>query len=273
MYKESLEKGFSTLTRDRDLKIPEEILNNVLRSALDSYILPSIEESFLKRSELQYAATLQKVQEVMGNATDQILNQVASTVELERTSYSHYDRKKDKSNERGYSPVSVDARSGNSTCIPLAEDNQIASIPDTTSTCASNRPPISPSTKANKRSLWTSIPFIGTLRIQFETQIGEAGRLWIIQIDFWPSSTFLLRKCISLKYNSSYDQQGYMALFPSLAVYPILSHDNAIWSMIAHDDIDGIKLRFRDRENGPYDHNDYGMSLLSVGVSVAWISN
>ncbi|KAK4446753.1 hypothetical protein QBC34DRAFT_427816 [Podospora aff. communis PSN243] len=71
-------------------------------------------------------------------------------------------------------------------------------------------------------------------------------------------------RSLSLKYSSQRDWQGYSALLPSLAMHPILTDHDAIWEMIASDDLEGVIDLFRQRKNGPFDQNDNGKSLLML---------
>jgi hypothetical protein len=79
MYKESLNEGFSTLTRDRDVK-----LDQAIRRVLDTYFLPRVEECFSKNSKLQNAALLQLTRKVSRQTRDQALSQTTTTTSIER---------------------------------------------------------------------------------------------------------------------------------------------------------------------------------------------
>ena len=74
IYKESLNEGFSKLTRDREVAFPEERMEKVLRRVLETYILPRVEDSFSKASQLTNAVSVRLIQEAIGQATEQILS-------------------------------------------------------------------------------------------------------------------------------------------------------------------------------------------------------
>ena len=236
MYKESLNESFSTLTKDREVTIPEECIEQTLRRVLDGYILPRVEESFSKTYRLQNAATLRHIQEAMSQATEQILSQIADTKSCgcdlgsqsicphsdpEQVERRLNERPKTGPNFQG-SPYILDSE-GEGGLIPSPSDK----------TSNHEAKPVGQLRRSRKKDwpYWMSIPAIGTFGIQYGSQSGNGRRLWTIQIDFWPSTIFLLRRCISLRYSNDYDPQGYMALFPSLAVYPIypLTILSGIW--------------------------------------------
>ncbi|KAH7191787.1 uncharacterized protein B0J16DRAFT_331768 [Fusarium flagelliforme] len=269
LYKESLDEGFSKLTRDRDVTIPEDRMEHVLRRVLDSYILPRVEETFSKTSELQNAVTLRLFQEAMGQATEQILSQVAGTRRSDGFSElqsgcipSNHEQAEWRSTER----PKIETKFAGSPYASATKDSQINS-PSTETPEHRGKLLGNPRPRGRREwSYWTFAPVVGAFRIQYESQLGQNGRFWTIQIDFWPSMKFFLRKCISLRYSNDYAPQGYMALSPSLAVYPIISDDHPMWELIYDDDIEGIKAQLQDRKIGLYDQDQYGVSILSYAV-------
>ncbi|KAF5005199.1 hypothetical protein FDECE_8320 [Fusarium decemcellulare] len=130
------------------------------------------------------------------------------------------------------------------------------------STRSTHDPPAWHSHKVSEWSYWAFIPHIGTIRVEYRIHSAPSGRFYTFKIDFWPTIILLDRKCISLKYSSRRDQQGYMALCPLMAIHPILPRDDIIWSMIANDDVDGVTARFQQKKNGPFDQDSHGASLL-----------
>ncbi|CAG7557841.1 unnamed protein product [Fusarium equiseti] len=245
MYKESLCEGFSPSTRDHEVTFLEGYMDQFLRRALDSYILPHIEEPFSKRSELQNAATLRLIQEAMGQATDEMVGLVTNI-----TKGKEIEQEDIRPTER----LETDTNLSDSPLASFSDDHQVTSKVRRSGICRSSG--------TKEWSYWTSIPSVGTFRVQYRSQLGNTGRFWTIKIDFWPSITSLLSKCISLKYSNNYDQQGYIALFPSLAIYPIISKDHSIWKLIDQGDLAGVRLQLRDHKNGPHDQDPDGVSLL-----------
>lgn len=264
LYKESLNEGFSTLTKDREVALPEECMEQVLRRVLDSYILPRVEKSFSETSKLQNAATLRLIQEAVGQATEQILNHVADTKRSNAELEPQFNSIPSNPEQVAWSPPETRTRSQGSPYVPPLKDIEVASPSTETSEHTSKPLGKTHNRKTNKWSYWTSAPPVGTFRIQYGTQLGHKGRFWTIQIDFWPSFTFLSKKCMSIRYSNNYDPQEYIALFPSLAIYPLIPNDDPIWEMIAYDDIEQIRVQFKNNKNGPFDQNPVGVSLLSV---------
>jgi hypothetical protein len=261
-YKESLNEGFFTLTRDRDVKVPEQLIEQVLPHILDSYILPRVEESFTRTSEIQNAATLRLIQEAIGQATEKILSQVANTGRSERDlgSWSNYSPSNiDQMESRLAKRLKTQVGTQSSPSIPPFKDSQLSNeTPGNRRKVMGNFVP----RKTKEWSCRTFIPAVGTFRIQYGSQLGNGGRFWTIDIDFWPSLTFLLGHCISLRYNNSYDPQGYTALSPSIAMYPIISDDHPIWDMISNGDLEGVRVQLQDHQNGLHDQRSDGSSLL-----------
>ncbi|KAJ4024642.1 hypothetical protein NW766_000882 [Fusarium irregulare] len=244
MWKESLSESSSALIKNHEVAL-EGYMDRFLQRAVDSYILPHIEQSLSKRSEMQNAATLLLIQEAMGQATDEMAGLVADITKDERIGQEE--------STPTQSPK-TDANLRDPPLAPLSDNDRLTS--------KFRRSGICRSTGTKEWSYWASISSVGTFRVQCRSQNGDNGRFWTIQSDFWPSVTSLLSRCISLKYSSNYDPQGYMALFPSLAIHPIISKDHPIWNLIERGDLAGVRLQLREHRNGPHDQDSDGVSLL-----------
>jgi hypothetical protein len=254
-YKESLNEGFFTLTRDRDVKVPEQLIEQVLPHILDSYILPRVEESFTRTSEIQNAATLRLIQEAIGQATEKILSQVANTGRSERDlgSWSNYSPSNiDQMESRLAKRFKTQVGTQSSPSIPPFKDSQLSNeTPGNRRKVMGNFVP----RKTKEWSCRTFIPAVGTFRIQYGSQLGNGGH------------------CISLRYNNSYDPQGYTALSPSIAMYPIISDDHPIWDMISNGDLEGVRVQLQDHQNGLHDQRSDGSSLLMVSLPPTTLPN
>lgn len=267
LYKESLEAGFSTINRDHDIVVSEEQLGSVIHHVLSSQILSRVEESLAAKSESQNAATLRHIRTTIDDATGQILKHIDQKMSNSNVSGS---REKSKSEEpipdtqNFASPGAVYRPPTRVSSLATKEDYHCSSMasPNFTPVVSAIHP-----SKLTEWSYWTSIPRVGSFQIGFQVHVAPSGRFWTIKMDFWPSIIPLVKRCISLKYSSCYDRQGYIALCPALAMYPILSDNDAIWQLITHDDVTAIRSRFDNRQNSPFDQDNHGESLLMVSFS------
>jgi len=171
----------------------------------------------------------------MGQTTEQILSQVANSGWSEGDSGSQSVHVLSGLEQGEWNPnrsLNTNPRFQDSPCIHPSEDNQIT-LPSE----GINEHRVKVAVKCRQSrtkdwSYWTSIPAVGTFRVQYGTLRVGSGRFWTIQIDFWPSIKFNLKKFISLRYTNRCNSEGFMPLFPSVAVYPILSRNDPIWDMI-----------------------------------------
>ncbi|KAH7166386.1 hypothetical protein EDB81DRAFT_782227 [Dactylonectria macrodidyma] len=255
MYHSSLRDGFSSLSRE--IEVSGENMGNTLRYALEQHFRPMLEEA-LTNSEMRNEARIEEFRAVMNSATTQIMehmnrNERPTDSQGEHESKESRPRKRIRPNDQSLGRY-LDVQFSGHEKDEDESQNGSMTLPH----IQRSRRPI----KVTELSYWTRIPWIGTFRIEFSTHSEPRRWFYTFKIEFWPCSKLLRVNTISLKYSSRPDRQGYVALSPSLAFYPIIEIADPIWDMIYHDDLFGVMTRFRERRNGPLDQNSFGISLL-----------
>ncbi|RSL54759.1 hypothetical protein CEP53_007331 [Fusarium sp. AF-6] len=255
LYQQSLKEGFSNMSHE--IQVSEEHVGNMLRHELNRQLRPLVEEA-LTKSEIQNAAALEQFRAVVDDATTRITRNISRQGDrekqlavLETDSTSNLDNS---AVPKQHSLHSIIAR-------PVAPKQSTNSL-DMCPTNLTHAFRAWRSTIVATFSHWGSIPHVGTFRVEYKTHTEPNRRFCTFKIDFWPSINFLRRRSFSLKYSSRPDGQGYIALCPSLVVRPIISDYDPIWDMIKYDDVDAVTSRFCECENGLFDQDDHGRSLL-----------
>ncbi|KAH7247918.1 hypothetical protein B0J15DRAFT_563327 [Fusarium solani] len=257
LYDQSLKDGFSSMSRE--IRVSQEHVGNAVRNELLRQLRPLIEE-LLTKSEIQNMALLEQLRVVVDDAATKFWKHRTTEGDQEqpfiaRNKSPTQNLLDSADGEKHYRP-SVMAR-------PVMQEEHTDGLnPASTSLTPTSH--TWRSTVASKSSHWGKIPHIGSFRIEYRTHTERNRRFCTFQIDFWPSSIFLRKRGLSLKYSSRPDSQGYIALCPSIAVRPIISQKDPIWGIIENDDVDYVIELFQDGENGPFDQNDHGVSLLMV---------
>jgi hypothetical protein len=257
LYDQSLKDGFSSMSRE--IRVSQEHVGNAVRNELLRQLRPLIEE-LLTKSEIQNMALLEQLRVVVDDAATKFWKHRTTEGDQEqpfiaRNKSPTQNLLDSADGEKHYRP-SVMAR-------PVMQEEHTDGLnPASTSLTPTSH--TWRSTVVSKSSHWGKIPHIGSFRIEYRTHTERNRRFCTFQIDFWPSSIFLRKRGLSLKYSSRPDSQGYIALCPSIAVRPIISQKDPIWGIIENDDVDYVIELFQDGENGPFDQNDHGVSLLMV---------
>ncbi|EJT77343.1 hypothetical protein GGTG_07255, partial [Gaeumannomyces tritici R3-111a-1] len=111
-------------------------------------------------------------------------------------------------------------------------------------------------------SYWANIRRVGTFRLRYWLSAGPRGKVYNFTACFWPSSTVIFKTAFSLKYSNRHDAHGYLPLFPSLAIFPVLPRDDPVWEIIRQDDLPGLMARFSQKLNTLFDEDAGGVTLL-----------
>jgi len=262
LYQQSLEDGFASLAPE--IQASGRDAGHATRQALEVLFRPILESELAKyeaRCETRKAAEMREFRAILSQTSFQIdahvsrletRNEYLPGGSLEAS--QPVPPRQPSPMQHGQSEVAESALSHHS---PVPEVFQGG-------VCSVRAPPSEITIKASEWSHWARIPRVGTFRIRYWLSASPRGRFYNFTICFWPSSTFVLRTGFSLKYSNRPDVQGYLPLFPSLAVYPVLPDSDPIWGLIRKDNVQGVMARFSQKLNTPFDEDSYGDSLLIV---------
>ncbi|KAJ4323716.1 hypothetical protein N0V84_004191 [Fusarium piperis] len=198
LYQQHFKDAFSFMSRE--IRVSEEHVGNIVRNELRRQLRPLVEE-ILTKSEIQNSAMLEHFRVLIDDAATEILKCIASegdrkeqltTRDTNSTPSQHHS-----ANAEQHPQHSMMAR-------PATQEHTNSLDTDPASLARASRTWCS----TTKHSYQANIPYIGSFRVEYRTHEERKGRFCTFRIDFWPSTIFLLRRSISLKYSTRPDIQG-----------------------------------------------------------------
>ncbi len=107
---------------------------------------------------------------------------------------------------------------------------------------------------------------MGRLLIKLSTfrERGTSNAYFQIDIQFFPSSRWMVLPGISASYTDAPNQQGYYQICPLISIVPIISEDAPVWKCIKDGDVKGLQDLFAQGRANPRDQSEGGRNLLLV---------
>ncbi|KAL8389045.1 hypothetical protein RB595_008832 [Gaeumannomyces hyphopodioides] len=260
LYQQSLEDSFASLALG--IQASNRDAGHTIRQALEAHLRPILEselDRFKTTDDARRATEMRGFRAILDQASSQIESHI---IRLETHNKLSPKRITESSQ---LSPQSQS--SAMQDCRGSAIEDAVSSNSFDTKTMNCGVFPVSVSRceipiVTSEWSYWANIPQVGTFRLRYWLSAGPWGRIYNFTICFWPSSMLIFKRGFSLKYSNRPDVHGYLPLFPSLAIYPVLPHSDPVWNLICEDDLPGLMARFSQKLNTPFDEDAGGVTLL-----------
>ncbi|KAF4948977.1 hypothetical protein FGADI_9262 [Fusarium gaditjirri] len=258
-----IDSNFQNLDDGGNLNVSasENCLKRVFKRILDEHVFHRVRERLATESSLNNAATISQMQSVVGHATRQILTEINENANEDMLLLQRGNRTNQESENSAPSPSNRFHRPDS--FLSIYGQTKTGSLMKRNST--KDYDYAAATYRSLTRSEWAyeiSIPPVGKFRVEHRTFAGPQTHFWTLNFVFWPTCHSIFTRCISLKYSSRRDTQGYIAIFPSLMIRPMISEGDAIGKSIVEDDVDGVVARYQAHKNSLFDQYPNGMSLL-----------